>query len=58
VSKSRTLFEEGKRFLLAKDYKEAIKAFTQSIKINQGNRDSKYYRAICFLDSENPKKCI
>ena len=58
AQKSRSLFEEGKKFLLEKNYKEAIKAFNLSIKSNPLNNDSKYYRAICYLDNENPKKCI
>ena len=43
---------------MEKDYKEAIKSFTSSLKLYPGNKDSKYYRAICYLDSDNNKKCI
>lgn len=43
---------------MQKDYKEAIKCFNGSLKLNPVNKDSKYYRAICYLDIENPKKCI
>ena len=52
------MFDEGKSYLLSKDYKEAIKAFTLSLKTFPSNHDSKYYRAICHLDFENAKKCI
>ncbi len=26
--------------------------------MSANNKDAKYYRAICYLDSDNPKKCI
>ena len=58
ASKSRVLFEEGKTFLLEKNYKDAIRCFTLSIKTFPANLDSRYYRAICQLDLENTKKCI
>lgn len=58
ASKSRALFEEGKRHLLEKNYKEAVRAFSFAIKCNPTNKDAKYYRAICFLDSDNPKRCV
>lgn len=56
--KSEEAFEEGKKFLTTKNYKEAIRCFTQSIKLNAYNKEARYYRAICHLDSETPKKCI
>jgi len=43
---------------LEKNYKEALKEFTLSLKAVPNNKDSKYYRAICHLDSDNPKRCI
>lgn len=52
------MFEEGKKQLLEKNYKEAIKCFSASLKLSATNKDSKYYRGICYLDNENPKKCI
>lgn len=52
------MFDEGKKHLLDKNYKDAIKLFTLSLKYYPGNKDSKYYRAICFLDNENTVKCI
>ena len=58
ANKSQSLFEEGKRFLLEKNYKEALKAFNMSLKCSPQNKDSKYYRAICHLDSDTPAKCI
>jgi tetratricopeptide (TPR) repeat protein len=57
-SKSRALFDEGKQYLMDKSYKEAIKAFSLSLKCHPNNKDAKYYRAICFLDSDNTRKCI
>ena len=41
------MFDEGKKHLLDKNYKDAIKLFTLSLKYYPGNKDSKYYRAIC-----------
>jgi tetratricopeptide (TPR) repeat protein len=58
IAKSHSAFEEGKRNLLDKNYKEAIKSFSLSLKYCNANKDSKYYRAICYLDNENSKKCI
>ncbi|CDW75599.1 tpr domain containing protein [Stylonychia lemnae] len=58
INSSQKQFEEGKQKLMEKDYKEAIKQFTGSLKLYPGNKDSKYYRAICYLDTDNPKKCI
>jgi tetratricopeptide (TPR) repeat protein len=55
---SKTHFEEGKKLLLEKNYKEALKCFNLSLKYAPNNKDSKYYRAICHLDSDNTKKCI
>lgn len=55
---SKIHFEEGKKLLLEKNFKEALKAFNLSIKYGPNNKDAKYYRAICYLDSDNPKKCI
>ena len=52
---SNKQYEEGKKSLLEKDYKEAIKCFTNALKIYPANRDSKYYRAICYLVYDNPK---
>lgn len=31
---------------------------THSLKVNPHNHDALYYRAICYLDSEQAKKCI
>jgi len=52
ANKSRTLFEEGKKYLLDKNYKEALKTFNNSLKHSPNNKDAKYYRAICYLDSD------
>jgi len=53
------VFQEGKKFLLEdKNFKDAIKSFNLALKYNAVNKDAKYYRAICYLDSDNPKKCI
>lgn len=41
-----------------KNYKDAIKCFTASLKFNNAYKDAKYYRAICYLDIDNTKKCI
>lgn len=52
ANKSRTLFEEGKKYLLDKNYKEALKTFNNSLKHSPNNKDAKFYRAICYLDSD------
>lgn len=36
---------------MAREYKEALKAFSQALKLNPANRDAKYYRAIGYLDN-------
>jgi hypothetical protein len=54
ATNSRSMFEVGKKYLLEKNYKEAIQAFGLSLKSASGNKDSKFYRAICYLDSEQP----
>lgn len=41
-----------------KNYKDAIRCFTQAIKTQPSSLDAKYYRAICHLDLENTSKCI
>ena len=52
------LFKEAKAAMLKKEYKEAIKKFTQSLKLNQQNRDAKFYRAISYLDIEQTRRAI
>jgi tetratricopeptide (TPR) repeat protein len=44
--------------MLAKDYTEAIKSFSMSLKCNPTHKDARYYRAISSLDSGNTNKCI
>lgn len=56
--KSESSFYEGKQFLMQKNYKEAIKSFSLSLKYNNSFKDAKYYRAICYLDTDQAKKCI
>lgn len=51
INSSQALFEEGKQRLMARDYKEALRAFSQALKLNPVNRDAKYYRAIGYLDN-------
>ena len=58
LTNSQFHYEEGKKNLISKDYKEAIKCFTNSLRVYPANKDSKFFRAICFLDNDNPKKCI
>ena len=58
MQKSNSLFEEGKEHMHTKKYKDAIKCFTASLKFNNAYKDAKYYRAICYLDLDNTKKCI
>lgn len=58
LKSSQVLFDQGKQHLFSKDYKEALKAFTNALKLNPGFKEAKYFRAITYLDAENNKKCI
>lgn len=58
TKKSNEFLEKGKEYLTEKNYNEAIKAFTNALKINNMNYEAMFYRAITYLDTGNPLQTI
>ena len=58
VKQSNEMLDQGKDFLIKKNYKEAIASLTKAIKFNKQNIEAKLYRAVSFLDSGNPKRTL
>lgn len=58
VKKSQELLVKGKDLLTGKKYSDAIKVFTNALKINSTNYEAMFYRAITYLDIGNPTQTI
>lgn len=58
LRESNEYLEKGKILLSEKNYTEALKFFTQALKINNSNYDAVFYKGMTYLDNGNPLKAV